>query len=150
MNKIYGKLATTNIKNSKQFYLPYLLTGMMSVAMFYLMTAMQDNPGLLQMSGGANVKMVLSFGIYVVGLFTGIFLFYTNSFIMKRRKKELGVYNILGMEKKHLACVLFLETLITFITAMGGGLAFGILFQKLLTMLLYKLTGLDASIPFYI
>lgn len=88
MNRLYRKLAFANVKNNKQFYLPYLLTGMLSVAMFYLMVAMQDNPGRNSMAVGANIKFVLDLGVIVVGLFTSIFLFYTNSFIMKRRKKS--------------------------------------------------------------
>lgn len=150
MNKLYWKLAVTNMKNSKQFYLPYLLTGMLSVAMFYLMMAMQDNPGLSTMAGGMNIKLVLTLGVVVVALFTGIFLFYTNSFIMKRRKKELGVYNILGMEKKHIGRMIFLETVFTMAVTLGGGLFFGIVFNKFLTMFLYRLTGLEAAIPFYV
>ena len=106
MNKLYVKLAATNIKNNKQFYLPYLLTGALSVAMFYLMMAMKENPGLGSLGGGADdIRTILAMGVFVVGVFVCVFLFYTNSFIMKRRKKELGVYNILGMEKKHIAKV---------------------------------------------
>lgn len=151
MSKLYPRLAAANIKNNRQFYLPYILTGILSVAMFYLMMAMQDNPGIDTLGGGADdIRMILSFGVAVVGVFVSVFLFYTNSFIMKRRKKELGVYNILGMEKKHIAKVLFLETLFTAVVAIAGGLVFGIVFNKFLTMILYRLTGLDTSIPFYI
>lgn len=151
MSRLYSRLAAANIKNNRQFYLPYILTGILSVAMFYLMMAMQDNPGIETLGGGAeDIRMILTFGVAVVGVFVSIFLFYTNSFIMKRRKKELGVYNILGMEKKHIAKVLFLETLFTAVVSIVGGLAFGILFNKFLTMILYRLTGLVTSIPFYI
>lgn len=151
MSKLYPRLAAANIKNNRQFYLPYILTGILSVAMFYLMMAMQDNPGIDTLGGGADdIRMILGFGVAVVGVFVSVFLFYTNSFIMKRRKKELGVYNILGMEKKHIAKVLFLETLFTAVVAIAGGLVFGIVFNKFLTMILYRLTGLDTSIPFYI
>lgn len=148
MNKLYAKLAATNMKNNKQFYLPYLLTGILSVAMFYLMMAMQDNPGLETLGG--NVRTILTMGVFVVGVFVSIFLFYTNSFIIKRRKKELGVYNILGMEKKHLAKVLFLETLITAGITTASGLGFGIVFNKLFSMILYRLASVDLNIPFYI
>lgn len=151
MSKLYRRLAATNIRNNKQFYLPYLLTGIVSVAMFYLVQAMQDNPGIDGLGGGAeDIRMILAFGVVTVGFFVSIFLFYTNSFIMKRRKKELGVYNILGMEKKHIARVLFLETLFTMGITIAGGLGFGILFNKLMTMLLYRLTRLSGNIPFYI
>ena len=94
--------------------------------------------------------MILSFGVVVVGVFVSIFLFYTNSFLMKRRKKELGIYNILGMEKKHLTKVLLLEQLFTAAVTITGGLVFGVTFHKLLEMILYRLTRLPANIPFYI
>lgn len=150
MHKLYPKLAAVNIRNNKQFYLPYFLAGGLSVAMFYLVMAMAYNPGLREMNGGQTVASTLSLGAFVVRVFAAIFLFYTNSFIIKRRKKELGVYNILGMEKKHIAKVLTLEMLFTAAVTIAGGLAFGILFNKLLTMILYRMTGLNASIPFVI
>lgn len=150
MNSLYRKLAFTNMKNNRQFYLPYLLTGMLSVMMFYSMRTMQGNSGIDTVRGAAQLKSILTLGLVVIGVFVCILLFYTNSFIMKRRKKELGVYNILGMEKKHIARVLFWETLTTFVLSVGGGLVFGIVFNKLLTMLLYRMTGLSESIPFYI
>ena len=138
------------MKNNRQFYLPYLLTGMLSAMMFYSMRAMQGNSGLDNVRGAMQLKTILTLGLGVIGIFVCILLFYTNSFIMKRRKKELGVYNILGMEKKHMARVLFWETLTTFVLSVGGGLILGIAFNKLLTMLLYRITGLSESIPFYI
>lgn len=150
MNSLYRKLAFTNMKNNKQFYLPYLLTGILSVVMFYSMRAIQGNSGILKMRGGESLKIILTLGTVVIGIFVCILLFYTNSFIMKRRKKELGVYNILGMEKKHIAKVLFWETFSTFIVSVGSGLIIGIVFNKLLTMILYRITGLSESIPFYV
>ena len=101
MNRgLYGKLAVNNIKHNRQFYLPYLLTGMLTVAFFYTMLYLNHNPGLDELPFGAmDVELVLGLGAVIIGFFSVIFLFYTNSFIMKRRKKELGIYNILGMEK---------------------------------------------------
>lgn len=150
MNRLYLRLAWSNLKNSRQFYLPYVIAGMLSAMMFYTMCAIQGNDGLSKMRGGSSVQIVLYFGVVVVGVFVSIFLFYTNSFIMKRRKKELGVYNILGMEKIHVAKIMAWETVFSFMIAVGGGLITGIVFQKLLTMFLYRLTGLEAAIPFYI
>lgn len=150
MNRLYLRLAWSNLKNSRQFYLPYVIAGMLSAMMFYTMCAIQGNDGLSKMRGGSSVQIVLYFGVVVVGVFVSIFLFYTNSFIMKRRKKELGVYNILGMEKIHIAKIMAWETVFSFLIAVGGGLITGIVFQKLLTMFLYRLTGLEAAIPFYI
>ena len=88
MRKLYVKLAAVNIRNNRQLYLPYLLAGVFSAAMFYLVQSIQDNPGLDQMRGGANVAVTLLLGVIIVGLFAAIFLFYTNSFIMKRRKRD--------------------------------------------------------------
>lgn len=150
MNRLYLRLAWSNLKNSRQFYLPYVIAGMLSAMMFYTMCVIQGNDGLSKMRGGSSVQIVLYFGVVVVGVFVSIFLFYTNSFIMKRRKKELGVYNILGMEKIHVAKIMAWETVFSFLIAVGGGLITGIVFQKLLTMFLYRLTGLEAAIPFYI
>ncbi len=151
MIQLYRKLAVINMKSNRRFYLPYLLTGIISAAMFYLVMAMQDNPGLSSLGGGAqDIQMILTFGVVVVGVFVSIFLFYTNSFLMKRRKKELGIYNILGMEKKHLTKVLLLEQLFTAAVTITGGLVFGVTFHKLLEMILYRLTRLPANIPFYI
>lgn len=150
MNRLYLRLAWSNLKNSRQFYLPYVIAGMLSAMMFYTMCAIQGNDGLSKIRGGSSVQIVLYFGVVVVGVFVSIFLFYTNSFIMKRRKKELGVYNILGMEKIHVAKIMAWETVFSFLIAVGGGLITGIVFQKLLTMFLYRLTGLEAAIPFYI
>ena len=103
---MYTKLAITNIKNNRQFYFPYLLTGIITVAMFYIMCALESNPWIQSMPGAKDLGLILRLGIGVIGIFAVIFLFYTNSFIIKRRKKELGIYNILGMEKRHIARVL--------------------------------------------
>ena len=128
MNRgLYGKLAVNNIKHNRQFYLPYLLTGMLTVAFFYTMLYLNHNPGLDELPFGAmDVELVLGLGAVIIGFFSVIFLFYTNSFIMKRRKKELGIYNILGMEKRHLTKVIFLETFFSAVGAIGGGLVAGI------------------------
>lgn len=150
MKKIYSKLALTNMKNNKQLYLPYLLTGMISVVMFYTMGALYYNEGVKQIPGGEDLKMFLSLGEWVIGIFVTIFLFYTNSFIIKRRKKELGIYNILGMEKKHIAKVLFIETGIMFFVVIAGGLIFGIVFNKLFIMILYKLIHFSSPVQFVI
>ncbi|MDE6749704.1 MAG: ABC transporter permease [Lachnospiraceae bacterium] len=150
MNHLYCRLAITNLKNNRRFYLPYILMGMVSVTMFYSMRAIQGNDGLKSMRGAGMLGYVLTLGVVVVGICAFIFMFYTNSFVMKRRKKELGVYNILGMEKKHIAKVLAWEAVILYTVSIVGGLVVGIVFNKLLTMFLYKLTGLSEQIAFYV
>lgn len=149
MNKgMYTKLAITNIKNNRQFYFPYLLTGIITVAMFYIMCALESHPGIQSMPGAKNLGLILRLGIGVIGIFAVIFLFYTNSFIIKRRKKELGIYNILGMEKRHIAKILSKEAFFTAIIAIGGGLVTGVLFHKLACMLLYRMIGFNGGITF--
>lgn len=150
MNHLYYRLAVTNLKNNKQFYLPYILAGIFSAMMFYIMRTIQGNDSLDSMRGAGTLKIVLFMGVIIVGACVCIFLFYTNSFVMKRRKKELGVYNILGMEKRHIARVLAWEAVILYVVSVCGGLVFGIVFNKLVTMFLCQLTGLSESIPFYV
>lgn len=145
---MYTKLAITNIKNNRQFYFPYLLTGIITVAMFYIMCALESNPGIQSMPGAKGLGLILRLGIGVIGIFAVIFLFYTNSFIIKRRKKELGIYNILGMEKRHIAKILSKEAFFTAIIAIGGGLVTGVLFHKLACMLLYRMIGFNGGITF--
>ena len=98
MNNIYVRLAKTNIKNNRQLYLPYIISGIVTVMMFYLMMFINNNPGLKSIPGSVNLKTIMALGVGIITIFAYIFIFYTNSFIIKRRKKEIGVYNILGME----------------------------------------------------
>lgn len=148
MRSIYTRLVSTNMKNNKQFYIPYVLTGIISVVLFYTMVAMQYNQGIREVRGAGYLYTFLNIGRDVVGFFVIIFLFYTNSFIIKRRKKELGLYNILGMEKKHISKVLCLETLVVAIDVIVGGLVIGILFNKFFIMFLYRLIHFEATIRF--
>lgn len=118
--------------------------------MFYIMRTIQGSTGIASMRGAGTLSIVLTMGLVIVGICACIFLFYTNSFVMKRRKKELGVYNILGMEKRHIAKVMAWESIILYLLSVCGGLLIGIVFHKLAAMFLYKLTGVSESIPFYI
>ena len=97
---MYTKLAITNIKNNRQFYFPYLLTGIITVAMFYIMCALESNPGIQSMPGAKDLGLILRLGIGVIGIFAVIFLFYTNSFIIKREKKEKNSGSITFWEWK--------------------------------------------------
>ena len=150
MSKLYIKLMATNIKNGKKFYLPYILSGILIVILFYNILAIYYNEGLSNMAGGRDVKIIMSLGSKVIGIFSFIFIFYTNSFIMKRRKKDIGIYNILGMEKRHIAMEIFIETIVIAIIVIVCGLFTGILFDKFLMMFLYKILGFETSIKFTI
>lgn len=149
MGKLFfPKLAATNIAKNGKFYLPYLITCVGAVAMFYIMYFIASDPGLDQMQGAASLRSILSLGTVVVGIFTAIFLFYTNSFLMKRRQKELGLYNILGMEKRHIARMLFFETFFIAAGSLAAGLLCGIFLSKLLLLLMYRLLRFPIPIGF--
>lgn len=143
----YPRLAFSNIKKNAQTYLPYLLTAVLTVGMFYVILALSGNPGLRAMAGGNSMGLILSFGTIITGIFAVVFLFYTNSFLMKRRKKEFGVFHILGMEKRHLFQVIFYETLFIAVLSIVLGLLFGLVFSKLAFLLLVNM--FDSEIPLY-
>lgn len=146
----YPKLAAVNLRKNARTYFPYLLTCIFSVAAFYIMGSIGQNPGLSSLRGADTVSMMLFFGTIVIGIFSLIFLFYTNSFLIKRRKKELGLYNILGMEKKHIARVLTFEMLIVAVISLTLGLLGGMLLSKLLFLLLLNVLGIQTSIAFMV
>ena len=146
----YAKLAVINIKKNGKTYFPYILTCIGTIIMFYILHFISVNDGLDNMSGGDALKILLNLGTYVIGFFSIIFLFYTNSFLIKRRKKELGLYNILGMEKKHIAKVLFWETLFVSIISMVVGLIGGILLSKLMFLVLLKILNFKVPMGFFI
>ena len=151
MSKLfYQRLAVANIKKNGKTYFPYILTCICSIMMYYMMHFISVNKGLDKMSGGVQLKSILGLGTYVVGLFSIIFLFYTNSFLIKRRKKELGLYNILGMEKKHIAKVLFWENLFVALLSMSMGLLWGIVFSKLMFLILLKILNFTVPMGFFI
>ena len=151
MNKhMYMKLAWQNLKKNSKFYLPYILTIMGTSAAFYIMLALNGAKDLPNSARYTYLTTFVFVGIFVIGFFSVIFLFYTNSFLMKRRNKELGLYNILGLGKRHIAKVLAFETLYTGIFGIGGGILSGILLQKIVTLLLYRLMRFETPYGFYI
>ena len=109
---IYGKLALTNLKNNRKTYVPYILTSILTVMMYYIMDALSRNDSIVDPS----LQSVLTCAVGVIMIFAVIFLFYTNSFLIKRRKKEIGVYNILGMGKRHIAQMLAVAVSYTHLT----------------------------------
>lgn len=148
---IFSKLAIQNIHNNKSTYIPYMITCIFCIAMIYMMEFLRDCPTLDQaVLHAAEVRMILSIGEVVVVIFCVIFLIYSNSFLMKRRQKEIGLYNILGLERNHIGIVLFLETILTTILSLSSGIAFGILASKLALLLLLRLLHIPAVLGFYI
>ena len=143
---IYGKLALTNLKNNRKTYVPYILTSILTVMMYYIMDALSRSSSIVDPS----LQSVLTCAVGVIMIFAGIFLFYTNSFLIKRRKKEIGVYNILGMGKRHIAQMLAVETVVTAVASIGAGLVFGIIFSKFMYLLLLKILHYDVRMDFEI
>jgi len=141
-------MALTNMRNNRRLYTPYLLTCIASVATFYIMLFINSNKGMEEMLGSYYIRVFMGFGCIIVGIFAAIVLFYTNSFLMKRRKKELGLYNILGMEKRHIARVLFYETVFSGIGSIIAGLIAGILFSKLAFAILCRLLKFPVPLGF--
>ena len=146
----YPRLAAQNcIKNGK-FYFPYLLTVVISSAAFYINLALAQTGSLPELKRYFYLSMFMTVGTFVLGLFFIIFLIYTNSFLMKRRGKELALYNILGMGKGNIGLVLSFETLYTWLIGAGGGILLGILLQRLITMLVTKMLRIDVKYEFFI
>ena len=151
---LYPKLAWDGIRKNKRFYLPYILTCIGMVMMFYIIHYLAAMPTLKEMPGGDSMTMVLGFGFWVIALFAVIFLFYTNSFLMRRRQKEFGLYNMLGMGKNHLSILLLWENGILFSVSMVGGLLSGILLSKLAELFIAREVHTEQlftdSIMFYV
>lgn len=146
----YGKLAGSNLKKNKSIYLPYIITAAGMSAVFYIMVAITRDPGINKMPGAAELQMILGMGCGVVGIFATIFLFYTNSFLMKRRKREFGLFHILGMEKRHIGKMMFWETSIVAVISIAGGLLAGVILNKLMVLLLLRITHLDVPFGFHV
>ena len=148
---IFSRLAKHNIRNNKSTYIPYMITCIFCIAMIYMMEFLRDCPTLDQAVRQADeVRMIVFTGEIVVEIFCIIFLIYSNSFLMKRRQKEIGLYNILGLERNHIGIVMFLETIITSIGSLAGGIAAGIIGSKLALLLLLKLLHIPSVLGFYI
>lgn len=150
MGKLYFKLAKTNLSNNKPFYIPYIISSIITVAMLYMMSFLSDNKGLNKIMGADSLAIIFRLGVRIIVIFSYIFLFYTNSFIIKRRKKEIGVYNILGMEKRHLSKVLFVETIYSAIISLVCGIIVGIAFSKFILMVLYGIIGIHKTVEFFV
>ena len=135
----YAKLAVNGIRKNARLYVPYLLTCAGMVMMFYIVSYLQDTPVLAGIRGGEEMQAMLSLGSGVMGVFGAIFLLYTNSFLIRRRKREFGLYNMLGMGKGNIARVLFWEALLVLAGTMAIGLAAGVAISKLAELLLLNI-----------
>lgn len=148
--RLYPRLAWQGIRKNGKIYFPYLAACIFVVMVYYLIGFLSSDPVIREMEGGAQMQIILSLGTGVMGIFSVIFLFYTNSFLMKRRKKELGMYHVLGMDRKNIAVVLIWENLMTAGISLGGGILGGILFSKLGQLAMIYLLGGKADFSFSI
>lgn len=146
----YPRLALTNIKKNAKTYIPYLLTCIFTISLFYIILSITNNPSLETIFGGGQLIFMLGFGVSVVAIFACIFLFYTNSFLIKRRKKEIALYNILGMDKRHIMKMLSCETIISTIISLVIGIGSGMLLSKLVFLLLLNIVQIDTTLSFTI
>ena len=144
----YPRLARTGMQKNRRLQRPFLLTCIGTAAMFYILGALSDSALLPEMRGGQTLRIILMLGVWVIGIFSAIFLFYTNSFLIRRRKKEFGLYNILGMSKRDLGRILFWETLFSAAITLMGGLALGVLLSKLAELSLVRILRQSADLAF--
>ena len=142
---LYMRLAAGNLKKNRQLYGPYLIACIVTVMMMCIMILLEGDRGLKTIEGGQSVAATLMFGCIVIAVFSLIILVYINSLLIKQRKKEFALYNILGMEKRHISKVLFWESAYTAVISIGAGLIFGSVFSKLMQLILMKIIGGDIS-----
>ena len=153
--RLFPTLAVQSIRNNWKFYFPYILALLGDVAAIYIMSALVRDPGVKDMTPGRPnaymyVELLMSLGMVIAYLFSAVFVLYINGFLMKQRKKELGLYNILGMGKGHIALVLVVETLIIGAMGIGGGIAVGLILHKLVSLFLHRMIGMPVPLDFYI
>ena len=150
MNKrLYRSLAKNNIRKNKSTFYPFALSATTMIALFFMIFSIwvqvSESSGFY---GMRSIQWVLKIGVLVCGIFAAGMIFYTNRFLMKQRSKELGLYSILGMEKKHVAKVLFWELAMLGVFSIAAGMGFGILFSRLMFLLLVKMVKINAAVSF--
>lgn len=151
MRKIlYPKLAGENIRKNHKAYIPYIFTCILAVAMFYMLNAIAMNSGINEFPGAATLKILLNMAVGITGIFATVFLFYTNSFLIKRRKKEIGIYQVLGMDKLNLTKMMIWETIYTASVGIAGGLLIGLLIGRLMFLVFLKIIHFKVLISFTI
>ena len=146
MFKLTSKLAFSNLKQNRKLYYPFSLAVILTTMILYSFIALASTPHLEDSYGGGAARTVLGFGSFVVQLVVIILVAYANGFVMKNRSKELGLYSVLGMEKKHLLIMTLWELLFFYVLTVGVGLGLGLLFDRLIFALLLKCMGLPVVI----
>lgn len=147
---LYPKLAWHGIMKNQKTYLPFLLTSVGITMMYYIVAHLTYSKSIYEMHGGQEMQMILSWGTAVIAVFAAIFLFYMNSFLMRRRKTEFGLYNILGMGKWNITRILLWQNLMLFMVSLIGGLGLGIVLSKLSELCAAKMLGNSSPLGFTI
>ncbi|MBP3379919.1 MAG: ABC transporter permease [Ruminococcus sp.] len=147
---IYPKLAFDTMRKNTRMYVPYIISNVLTVAMLYIMGSLSVNPDLQSVPGGDMVSGMLGFGNFIMYIFCTIFLIYTSNFISRQRRKEFGLYSILGMEKRHIARIIVYENIFTVTISLVAGLGAGIVLEKLAFLTILKVLGQKATMGFYI
>lgn len=143
---LYPKLAASAIRKNIRIYLPYLLACTGTVMMFNLLLTLCLDSAVSELRGGRQIQLVLTLGCVVVALFSAVLLFYTNGVIIRQRKREFGLYNILGMEKRHIALVLLWETFYAALISFVLGVSCALAFSKLMQMLILRMLGSEVNL----
>lgn len=146
----YFGLAKDGIRKNSKMYTPYILTCIGMVMMYYIILSLQTDKTIGNMAHGSDIQMVLGFGGWVIAIFSCIFLFYTNSFLIRRRKKEFGLYNILGMGRRHISLIILCESVIVAVVALALGLFTGVLFSKFAELGLINIIDQQINYSFFI
>ena len=141
----YPKIAWDGIRKNKRLYFPYILTGGVMVMMYYILSFLIESPALAHMPGGSVLMSILPMGCVVIAVFSLLFLFYTNSFLIKQRYREFGLYNILGMDKRNISKIMVWETLFVAVFAIGSGLIAGIILSKAAELVLLNLLNMEVD-----
>ncbi|MCD7733368.1 MAG: FtsX-like permease family protein [Oscillospiraceae bacterium] len=142
---LYRRLAMNGIRGNRQLYIPHILACVGMVMLYFIITSLAESDVIRLMSGGDSAQVLLGLGKGVIAIFAAIFLFYTNSFLMKRRQKEFGLYNVLGMSKHNIARILIWESVLTAGIAIFGGIVLGIILYKLAELVLVQLISGDVT-----
>lgn len=149
MRFFYPRLACLSIQKNKQYYFPYILAGILMCSMTYIMNFLNVSTIVSGMNGGATMQTMFGFGMIVVSVFSAFFLFYANSFLVKIREKELGLYAILGMNRGNIICLVLIESLLVMCSVIAGGLLLGVVLSKLVELVLFTLCHAKVSTGFY-
>lgn len=148
--KLYASLAWTGISKNRQLYYPYLVAAITMVTVFYILSFLATSDVVYDLPGGEIVTLLFSYGSWAVGVFSIPFLFYTNSSLIKKRKKELGLYNILGMNKRNIFFILCWEALITYGIAVIGGIVAGVVISKIAELGIVNIMKKDINYRIYV